>query len=932
MHLPARNCLLEDAFRYSKIAILAPGETVTGACTFEQVDELPHAVSRTFLCSLFVLVSSAAVGQTSSAITGQTGIPGSGLGGGSVIGGQSSGNCLDPTLGCMNSLPLTQTQTGLPVSGAGINAQGYGTGNIPFSNNSNGAIYVDSAGFTSSGTPTNQQQNLPPQPITDLQRMARESTGILLPIFGQDLFSKAPSTFAPVDQIPVTPDYVIGPGDEILLRIWGHTSLNSRLTVDRAGNIYIPQVGSVHVSGQHFADLQPLLQHELGRTYRNFEFSADLGHLRSIQVFVMGEARRPGSYTVSALSTVFNAIFSSGGPSQQGSLRKIEIRRNGAVAQTVDLYDFLLSGDKSKDVALQAGDVIFIPFVGPQVAISGAVRHPAIYEINGTSSIDDLLKLAGGFTATAAESRLSVERIENHRERRAITIALDPAGLSTKLNDGDVLRADSVLRGYRDSVTIRGNLANAGRFPWHPGMRLSEIVPDRESLLTPDYWDARNKLGLPTPLFMPAQPAPVVSGGQQAPGTAAGSQAMNQGSAAMTGDTSQVMTGVTAPTTGPTSDSTAAPTIPSSSPTRLIGATQQRDEVLPNATQRAGQSTVAEQQESASDRLAVSTVHQVNITIAAPEIDWSYATIERLDPNTLRNSLVPFNLGRLVQDHDEAEDKLLKPGDVVTILSQSDIHVSQDEQTKYIRLEGEFGSSGVYSVAPGETLADVVKRAGGLTRNAYLYGSSFTRESARVLQQQRLDEYIASVERQEERTGSIRALSATTPYAISQTSDERALIEQLRKMRATGRVVLEFMPETAGEAAIPDLPLENGDSFRVPSRPAIVSVVGSVYGQNVFLYNNKRRVGDYLTLAGKQNRIADKAHSFVIRADGSVLSKETVKGGLWSNNFDATLVFPGDTIVVPEKPAKPSVVKDLLDYATILSSFGVGAAAITVLK
>jgi protein involved in polysaccharide export with SLBB domain len=905
--------------------------TVTGAWTFEQVDELPQAVSRTLLCSLFVLASSAAVSQIPTAITGQTGYPGSALGGSALGAQQQSEFCLDPTLGCMSGSPLTQTQTGLPVSGAGINAQGYGTGTNPFTNFGNNSIYVDSAGFNTSTTPTGQQQNAAPQPLTDLQRMARESTGILLPIFGQDLFSKTLSTFAPVDQIPVTPDYVIGPGDEILLRLWGHTTLNSRLTVDRAGNIYIPQVGSVHVSGQHFADLQPLLQHELSRTYRNFEFSADLGHLRSIQVFVMGEARHPGSYTVSALSTVFNAIFSSGGPSQQGSLRKIEIRRNGTLTQTVDLYDFLLNGDKSKDIPLQAGDVIFIPYVGPQVAISGAVRHPAIFELNGTSSVDDLLKLAGGFTATAAEARLSVERIENHRDRRAITIALDSAGLATRLNDGDVLRADSVLRGYRDSVTIRGNLANAGRFPWHPGMRLSEIVPDRESLLTPDYWDARNKLGLPTPLFMPAQPAPPAPGTPGMQGTQPGTQGMNPGMSP-TGDTSQVITGVTSPTTGPTSDSTAAATIPSSSPTRLIGATQQRDEVLPNATQRAGQSTVAEQQESASDRLAAPANHQVNITIPAPEIDWSYATIERLDPDTLRNSLVPFNLGRLVQDHDEAEDKLLKPGDVVTILSQSDIHVSQDEQTKYIRLEGEFGSSGVYSVAPGETLADVVKRAGGLTKNAYLYGASFTRESARVLQQQRLDEYIAGVERQEERTGSVRALSATTPYAISQTSDERALIEQLRKMRATGRVVLEFKPDTVGEGAVPAISLENGDSFRVPSRPAIVSVVGSVYGQNVFLYNGTRRVGDYLTLAGKPNRIADKAHSFVIRADGSVLSKETVKGGLWSNNFNATLVFPGDTIVVPEKPVKPSVVKDLLDYATILSSFGVGAAAITVLK
>jgi protein involved in polysaccharide export with SLBB domain len=385
----------------------------------------------------------------------------------------------------------------------------------------------------------------------------------------------------------------------------------------------------------------------------------------------------------------------------------------------------------------------------------------------------------------------------------------------------------------------------------------------------------------------------------------------------------QVVSGVDAAAPGSTSIN---------GPTRLIGATEQRDEVLPSASNTAGTSAIAEQQESAADRLMAGNARRVDITIPAPEIDWSYAVVERLDPNTLRNSLIPFHLGRLVQDHDEKEDKELQPGDVVTILSQSDIHVAQDEQTKYIRLEGEFGSSGVYSVTPGETLADVVKRAGGLTRNAYLYGASFTRESARVLQQQRLDEYVASLVRQQERIGSVRAISATTPYGASETAEERAILDQLGKLRATGRVVLEFHPDSAGAAVVPAIPLENGDSFRVPSRPAIVSVVGSVYGQNIFLYNGSRRVGDYLNLAGKPTRIADKGHAFVIRADGSVLSKQTVKSGLWSDNFNSAMIYPGDTIVVPEKPVHPTFLRSILDYSTVLSQFGVGIAAINVLK
>lgn len=872
-----------------------------------------------------------------STISGQSGYTGTGT---SATGASQSEYCLDPSLGCMTGTPLNgNSQSGMPGAGYGMGTNAYGQSGSysQYSQQQGTNVYVDSAGFPTS---TNQNTQIPlaAQPVTDLQRMARESTGVLLPIFGQELFTKAPSTFAPADQVPVTPDYVLGPGDEVMLRIWGHTNLNARLTIDRTGSIYIPQVGSVHLSGMHFSEIQPVLKKELSRTYKNFEFSVNLGRLRSITVFIMGESRRPGSYTVSSLSTAINAIFASGGPTQQGSMRRIEILRASKVAATLDIYGFLLNGDKSTDIPLQDGDVVFIPFVGPQVAISGAVRHPAIYELPSTTpvssampatasasnvSVDDLLKLAGGFTATAAASRLSIERIENHRDRHAITIALDAAGLSTKVADGDVLRADSVLRGYRDSVTIRGNLANAGRFPWHPGMRLSEILPDRESLLTPEYWQARNRLGLPTPLFQPAPVAPSTAAttpGRNGanPGNTMANQVNVPGSSVPAD--AQVITGV---------DSAASS---STGPTRLVGATEQRDEVLPSADTRIGSSAIAEQQESAADRLMASNARRTDITIAAPEIDWSYAVIERLDANTLRNSLIPFHLGRLVQDHDAGEDKELQPGDVVTILSQSDIHVSQDEQTKYIRLEGEFGSSGVYSVAPGETLADVVKRAGGLTRNAYLYGASFTRESARVLQQQRLDEYVTSLEQEEERVGSIRAISATTPYGASQTAEERAQLQQLRKLRATGRVVLEFSPNSAGEAAVPPLPLENGDSFRVPSRPAVISVVGSVYGQNVFLWNGSRRVGDYLNLAGKPTRIADKSRAFVIRADGSVLSKQTVKSGLWSDNFNATLVFPGDTIVIPEKPIKPTTLRNLLDYSQVLSQFAVGAAAITVLK
>ena len=306
--------------------------------------------------------------------------------------------------------------------------------------------------------------------------------------------------------------------------------------------------------------------------------------------------------------------------------------------------------------------------------------------------------------------------------------------------------------------------------------------------------------------------------------------------------------------------------------------------------------------------------------------------VERLDPNTLRTSLVPFNLGKLVLDHDPTQDLALQPDDVVTILSEADIPVPQDQRTKFVRLEGEFAAAGVYSVGPNETLADVVAHAGGLTSKAYLYGSSFERESARVFQQQRLDEYITQLSTDMERSLAVRTASSDSGIADpTALAEQRSLIDQLRQLRATGRIVLEFTPASAGGSSIPRLPLENGDVFRVPSRPNTVSVVGAVYGQNVFLFNPDRRVQDDLTLAGKPNRIADSKHSFIIRADGSIFSRERAQG-VWENRFNTAHINPGDAIVVPEKLVKPTALRQLLQYSQVLSSFGLAAAAINVVR
>ena len=739
----------------------------------------------------------------------------------------------------------------------------------------------------------------------------------MLPIFGRDLFQNAPTTFAPADQVPVTSDYIIGPGDELLVRLTGSDTLNSQLTVDTAGQIYVPKIGTVPVAGLRFDELQKQIGTYVDRVFRNYKLSVNLGRLRSIQVYVVGEARRPGAYTVSALSTVLNALFVSGGPNVQGSLRRIQIRRENQPIVEFDLYDLVLHGDKSKDLRLQSEDTLFIPATGPEVALGGSVHHPGIYELRGETTLHDLLQLAGGYTSTSAPGRISIERIEAGNLRKAMKVTLNGEGQDTHLQDGDVLYVDHISQGYEQSVTIRGNLSNPGRFAWHKGMRLDEIIPDRMSLLTNGYWRERNRLGIPEPLFEPLTQSDrndlanrTESSSRKQPMRDTGDSSNNQGQQ------------------------------------NAVPSTQQNPRVQPNELNQQDPLFGNGNAEGSSPSLNLpgtsigptpetgqrANPPQQKIQIPAPEINWFYAVIERLDQNTLKNSLLPFNLGRLVKDHDPTQNLELQPGDIVTILSQADIPVPLDAQTKYIRLEGEFSSAGIYSVQSGESLRDVVRRAGGLTEKAYLYGSSFLRESAQAFQQQRLNEYISTLSTDMERAAAVRA--ASSPSGVldpNSLAEQRTLIAQLRQLRATGRVVLEFQPGSSGVNTVPDIPLENGDLFRIPSRPNTVSVVGAVYGQNVFLFNPNRRVADYISLAGKPNRIADRKHAFIIRADGSIYSRELAQG-VWTNNFSNARINPGDSIVIPEKLIRPTALRELLDYSQILSSFGFAAAAINVIR
>ena len=315
------------------------------------------------------------------------------------------------------------------------------------------------------------------------------------------------------------------------------------------------------------------------------------------------------------------------------------------------------------------------------------------------------------------------------------------------------------------------------------------------------------------------------------------------------------------------------------------------------------------------------------------QTDWNYAVIERMDTATMTTSLIPFNLGNLVLNHDVSQDLELKPGDMVTVFSQEDIHPPVDQQTKYVRLEGEFAHGGVYSVSAGETLRSLVARAGGLTENAYLYGAEFTRKSTQTLEQQRMDEYVDRIAHQIERSSINPAGPVSNPeQQIQIASINRNLIAQLQKVRATGRVVLNLGPHSAGVNDLPELPLEDGDRLVVPSMPATVQVIGAVLNPNAFIYRNNARVGDYLHLAGGPSREADRRRAFILRADGTVTPREAGQSIFASSSFDKLRLYPGDSIVVPEKNVRPSTLSQILGWSQFVSGYSVDALLVNSLK
>ncbi|MCK9389354.1 MAG: SLBB domain-containing protein [Sulfuritalea sp.] len=669
--------------------------------------------------------------------------------------------------------------------------------------------------------PERSRPATPPVP-NEFQQFLLASTGQRLPLFGQEFFSNPPSTFAPVTDAPVAPDYVVGPGDEVVVRAWGQIDVNLRLTVDRNGMLVIPKVGAVFVGGMRYQEMQGAIHAEVSKVYRNFEMAVTMGQLRGIQIFVVGLANQPGSYTVGSMSTLVNALFAAGGPSSKGSMRRIQVKRANKVVSEFDLYDMLLKGDTSHDMRLRQGDVIVIPPAGPLVAVAGSINMPAVFELKQDGApLGEVLGYAGGLTTTTRGQKAALERIDGRESRKVAEFNLDGEGLKQPLRDGDLVTLFAISPKFDNAVAVRGFVAQPARHPWREGLRVRDLLPDADAVTSPDYWRARNH---------------TVASGLQ--------------------------------------------------------------------------------------------------LISPQEVSWDYAVIERLKPDAT-TELMPFNLAAAIIKGDPQHNLLLRPGDILTVLSKSDVRVPQNSQRRYVRLEGEFAASGIYSVRPGETLRQLVARIGGFSQGAYVFGAEFTRDSTRQLQQKQLDESLDRMEREMQRVTADVARNATGEEALGRTAqiaEQKAMITRLRGVKATGRIVLGINADSPAIKDLPDLALEDGDRFYVPPTPSVVSVLGSVFNPNSFVYRESLRADDYLAQAGGPIRSADEGSVYLLRADGTVSSKRQ-RGWLGlGGSIGSERVMPGDAIVVPEELERVTLTRELKEWSQIFYQFALGVAGLKVLR
>ncbi|NNF18056.1 MAG: ATPase [Gammaproteobacteria bacterium] len=682
--------------------------------------------------------------------------------------------------------------------------------------------------------------------------------------FGYDVFKQVPSTFAPVDDIPVPAEYVVGPGDKINVQLYGKSDALYSLPVTRDGSLSFPGIGPVMVSGLSFEQTRSKLQELVAAQMIGVEASVSLGKLRSIRIFVLGDVTRPGSYTVSGLSTMTNALFAGGGVEFTGSLRDIQLKRSGRLIRQLDLYDLLLEGDTSDDVKLLPGDVIFVPPVGDVVGVAGEVKRPAIYELKSEDTVAEVLELAGGLKPTALRSAASLERISEFGERVIIDIDFDDAHrVAMSMQDGDILSVARVLAGYGSAVNVSGEVVRSGFREWQPGLRIADVIrspSDLKSQADPRYVLIRR-------LSNPDLQVSLVS-----------ANLTNAWSATHTAANVELERGDQIYVFGLTSDR-AEIIRPWLDQVRLQAETQHfSEEVAVGGRVRAPGNYPLEPGMRVSD-----LIRAAGGLGEAAYIDQAELSRPVVDADGNKVLLhFPIDLAALRRGEGD-NDLLLSPYDFLTI---REVPYWLDQGA--IEIAGEVRFPGIYRVKRGETLASVLERAGGLTEFAYPAGSVFLREELKKREQEQLKNLTARLRNE--------LLTVPGEDGETQASGE-ALLEQVQSAQAVGRLVidLERIINNQGDLA-KDLIVKDGDRLLVPQNPQEVTVIGQVQYPTSHLWDDQLTRGDYIARSGGLAFNADQKRIYVVRASGEVTIQ---RQSAWFRGSTVVDIQPGDTIVVP---------------------------------
>ncbi|GAM10828.1 polysialic acid transport protein KpsD [Geobacter sp. OR-1] len=718
--------------------------------------------------------------------------------------------------------------------------------------------------------------------------------------FGYEFFKNSLAASTPLDNAPVGEDYVLGPGDSLRIDLWGSIQGRYELVVDRNGEITLPRVGTVKVWGAGFGQAKEMISKAVSRYYKGYELNVSLGRLRSIQVFVVGEVESPGAYSVTSTATVINALALAGGPSKSGSLRNIRLSRGGKAVRQIDLYEMFLAGDRSNDVRLENGDTIFVPVIGPVAAVAGEVRRPAIFELKNKTSLGQLLEMAGGPSASGDQGRLQIERFDPKSGRVVSDLKLgDPETAAKEIMDRDMVKLYPVMKALRQVVTLQGNVARPGEYQFKAGMRVSDLIPSFTAVVPDAYLDAAQVTRIVPPDFhretIVFNLSKVLSGDEK------------ENVPLHEQDTVKVFS---------RQEMVEKPTVSINGMVVNPGTY----DYYPNMTIR--------------DLVAASGSLKRNAYMEKAEL-----TRIILDKGIARAERVDVDLAKAMAG-DSGHNLTLKPDDVFIVRG---VQEWLDSSDRFINVQGEVRFPGIYSVSKGEKLSSILKRAGGYTDKAYLKGARFFRKTVQKDQQKRMDEIILRSEQDiMKKQGELASVAASREELEATKAALEGLqknLDKLKTLKAEGRIVIAIAGIGEFENSPNDVEVQGGDVLDIPPRSSVVNIMGQVYNQTSFIHKPGEQLSYYLEKAGGTTRDAEGGEMYIIRADGSVFSRQQSSFGIkWDDesrswtfgSFMATPLQPGDTLVVPQKLERTAWLREIKDITQILANVALTAGTVLI--